>query len=261
MRTRLIAGNWKMNMDRHSGAVLLNELKGILTPDRIGQSVSVVVCPPFPLLGLAGDILGSTPLSIGAQNMHHEKGGAYTGEISADMLVSFGCRYVIVGHSERRRYFHETDEIVNRKALRALGSGLTPIICIGETLEEREAGSTMDIIERQVSGVLEGFDRAMLDRVILAYEPVWAIGTGKNATPAQAQEVHRFVRDLLDERYSPEAGEGVTILYGGSMKAENAYDLLSEPDIDGGLVGGASLDARQFTGIVDAACRAREHQG
>jgi len=262
MKQLVVAGNWKMNMDALGGAALIEALLTNFAGNSIDQRVEVILCPPFPLLGAAAKMLEGASIKLGAQNMHFEKEGAFTGEVSGSMLTSSGCSHVIVGHSERRQYFGETDGVINKKALAGLQAGLSPIICVGETLEQRESGITESVVGKQVSGVLEHFSEEELAASMIAYEPVWAIGTGRNATPEQAQEVHLFIRRLLEKLFSAPAAWRMQLLYGGSMKAGNAFELLSQPDVDGGLVGGASLDAQQFSAIVAAAgeaAAAKEH--
>jgi len=255
MRDFLIAGNWKMNSDIRSGASLVGELIEKLSTIERSGGVHAAICPPFPMIDTAGAMVKGSNLFVGAQNMHFENDGAFTGEVSASMLAALGCTYVIVGHSERRQYFGETDAIVNKKALKAIEKGLKPIICIGETIEERDSGKMKSVIEKQVRSVLVGFDEVLLENSVFAYEPVWAIGTGKTATPEQAQEVHAHIRSLVSERISVTAAEKLLIQYGGSMKPENAFNLLSKLDVDGGLIGGASLNANQFVKIVAEAER------
>lgn len=218
--------------------------------------VDVVLCPPFTAISAVSQAVSGTQIAVGAQNMHFEPSGAYTGEISAEMLREQYCRYVILGHSERRQYFGETDSLVNKKTVAALAAGLKPIVCVGETLEEREADKIEEVIRTQINGGLAGLSDADLKNVVIAYEPVWAIGTGKTATPEQAQEVHAFIRSLLAGLSSQAVADAVRIQYGGSMKPANAAELLSKPDIDGGLIGGAALDAPSFIGIVKAAIEA-----
>ena len=249
MRKFLVAGNWKMNGDRAGNSALVG---GILGGMGGSDHVDVLVCPPFPYLVAVGGQAAGTELLLGAQNVSEHESGAYTGEVAPGMLEDVGCRYVIVGHSERRALYGETDEQVAAKFAAAQGAGLVPILCVGETLEEREAGSTEAVIERQLAAVLSTSGIAAFEKAVIAYEPVWAIGTGKVATPEQAQEVHRHIRSLLA---AGDAGiaAGVQILYGGSMKGENAPGLLTMPDIDGGLIGGASLKAEDFLAIVNAA--------
>jgi triosephosphate isomerase len=250
MRRKLIAGNWKMNNDIHQTATLINELKERLKDFK--NEVGVVLCPPFTSLVLAQSLIKGSPMKLGAQNMSDKEDGAYTGEISARMLTAIGCEYVILGHSERRQYFKETDALINSKVKKALVSGLTPIVCIGETLEERESGITDKIITTQIKGVLHELTSAEVEKCVIAYEPVWAIGTGKTATPQQANDVHQLIRKLVSQMYSWQIAEKLVIQYGGSVNEKNAYDLLSQPDIDGALVGGASLKSDSFVRIVQA---------
>ncbi len=250
MRKIIIAGNWKMNKTTVEAIELANGLKRDLYDiDAIG----IIVCPPFTAIDEVAEVVYQTNIGLGAQNMHWEDAGAFTGEVSAPMLKELGCGYVILGHSERRQYFHETNEIVNKKLKSALKHGLTPIVCVGESLEEREAGRTFDVIRDHVTNSLKGLDKEEIKKVIIAYEPVWAIGTGKTATPDQAQEVHRFIRDLLEKAYTREIADEITIQYGGSVKPGNIKELISQKDIDGALVGGASLDIKSFAEIVKGA--------
>lgn len=247
MRKKIVAGNWKMNMTTAEAATLVTALKADLANFR---EVEVVVCPPFTALATVSELIQGTHLDLGAQNMHWEKNGAYTGEICAGMLRELYCHYVILGHSERRQYFGETDAIVNRKAQAALASSLHPIVCVGETLQEREAGQVEAVITTQVQGSLAGLSaKEMLDSVI-AYEPVWAIGTGKTATPGQAEDVHAFIRSLMGRLYSKDAADALAILYGGSVKPNNMAELMAQPNVDGGLIGGASLDFDSFARMV-----------
>lgn len=218
-------------------------------------AVQVAVCPPFVNLEAVRQVIAGTPVQLGAQNMHHEEAGAYTGEVSAAMLKAVGCRYVILGHSERRQYFGETDEGINRKIKRALQHALVPIVCVGETLEERQAEQAAAVVTRQVRAALDGVALASAEALVIAYEPVWAIGTGHTATPEQAQEMHALIRRLLIEQYGEALGGALHILYGGSVKPSNAADLFGQPDVDGGLIGGASLKAADFAAIVRAAHR------
>ena len=249
MRRKVIAGNWKMN-----GTVAETEslIKALLKGDSRSERAVVVVCPPFTSLVPAAKLLTGTHIALGAQDMSPHAKGAYTGEIAAEMLLTVGATWVILGHSERRQYHAETDNLVNAKAKRALASGLTPIICVGETLQEREAGTTEAVIGRQVDGTMAGFGADDLIKLVIAYEPVWAIGTGRTATPQMAEDVHRFIRARL-AKMDRVAAENVPILYGGSVKADNAAGLLAQPDIDGALVGGASLKADEFIAIIKAA--------
>jgi len=249
MRPKLVVGNWKMNGSRANNATLLG---GIV--DGLGSiaKANAAVCVPAPYLQQCADALAGTQLAWGAQDVSLHASGAYTGEVAASMLAEFGCRYAIVGHSERRAYHGETSEQVAHKALAALNAGLTPIVCVGETLDEREAGQTNVVVGKQMSAVLELLDDDAIARIVVAYEPVWAIGTGKTATPAMAQEVHAQLRSQLRERSAAAAGK-VAILYGGSMKPDNAVELLAQADIDGGLIGGAALKAADFLAIIGAA--------
>jgi triosephosphate isomerase len=247
MRTKLVIGNWKMNGSRSSNAARLADLRR-----SVGDGVRVAICAPHPYLSQCAALLEGSHIELGAQDVSAHQGGAYTGEVSATMLLDMGCRYVLVGHSERRTYHGETDILVAEKALRALEAGLRPIVCVGETLEEREQGLTHDVLERQVSAVTSLLPRAKLADIVLAYEPVWAIGTGRTATPEMAQEAHAVIRALLSG-VDGTVADAVSILYGGSMKADNAAALLVMPDIDGGLVGGASLNPADFVPITRAA--------
>ena len=250
MRPTIIAGNWKMFKDVNESSELLGALTKALTFDL--KHVKVVVCPPFTSLAVAQHLLTGTPIALGAQNMYAEEEGAFTGEISPRMLKAVGCTYVIVGHSERRQYFGETNEGVNRKVRKALAAGLTPIACVGETLDEREQGVTIQIVTTQVKALFKDIPAGDVSKVVIAYEPVWAIGTGKTATPMQAQEVHALIRGLVAGLYSTDVASQVVIQYGGSVKPDNAVDLLGQPDIDGALVGGACLKAETFVPIIRA---------
>lgn len=250
MRKMVIAGNWKMNKNLAEAKELVEGLKKELEGKTL--NADVIVCPPFTNVALVADLAKGSVIKTGAQNMYFEDNGAFTGEISADMIKSTGAEYVILGHSERRTIFGETDEVINKKMKKALESGLKPIFCIGETLEEREAGTMKSVIAKQVKGGLEGISEKDLAEIIVAYEPVWAIGTGKTATPDQAQEVHAYIRGMLKEMYSEAAAENMTIQYGGSVKPDNAKELLGMKDIDGALVGGACLKADSFAGIITA---------
>lgn len=251
MRKYVIAGNWKMNNDLKESEKLIVELKNLLQNEK--PNCDVIVCPPFTSLSEAAKLLKGTQIKLGAQNMHFEDSGAFTGEVSASMLISVGCEYVILGHSERRNIFGETDEMINKKIKKALSVGLKPIFCVGELLEERENGSTNEVVKRQILRGLKGISDDEMKKIIIAYEPVWAIGTGKTASPAQAQAVHEFIRDLIEIEYSLETANDVTIQYGGSVKPENANELISQKDIDGALVGGACLKADSFLGIIKGA--------
>ncbi|MBW7842818.1 MAG: triose-phosphate isomerase [Ignavibacteriales bacterium] len=248
MRKNVIAGNWKMNNDLAQSEKLIVELKNLLQNEK--PNCDVIICPPFTSLSEASKLLKGSNIKLGAQNMYFEESGAFTGEVSASMLKSAGCEYVILGHSERRTIFEESDEVINKKIRKALSAGLKPIFCVGELLSERETGITNDVIKRQILSGLQGVTEEEMKNIIIAYEPVWAIGTGKTATPSQAQEVHEFIRDLIQIDYSLETANDVTIQYGGSVKPENAKELLSQKDIDGALVGGACLKADLFMGII-----------
>jgi triosephosphate isomerase len=249
LRKKIVAGNWKMNKTLADAAHLAEGVKLELADC---LDVDVVLCPPFTALKTVGDVITDTHIKLGAQNMHWEASGAFTGEVSARMLRDFYCRYVILGHSERRTYFRETDDMVNKKAKAALANNLVPIVCVGETLAERDAGQEKDVVRRQTEQSLAGLGDN-LKNVVVAYEPVWAIGTGRNATAQQAQDMHAFIRKVLTDMGGEETAQAVRIQYGGSMKPANAAELLSQPDIDGGLIGGAALEARSFVEIVRAA--------
>lgn len=247
MRRKLIAGNWKMNGSKSANEVLLNAIKADL-----GQpACAVAVCVPAPYLAQCQAVLTGGPIAWGGQDISVHESGAFTGEVSGAMLADFACRYVIVGHSERRTYHGETDATVAQKTMSALKAGLTPIVCVGETLAERESGQTDAVVSRQIEAVLAAIAADDLGKIVVAYEPVWAIGTGKTATPDMAQEVHAMLRTRLAQK-SASLATGVQILYGGSMKADNAKELLAMPDIDGGLIGGASLKAADFLAIIRA---------
>jgi triosephosphate isomerase len=248
-RIPMIAGNWKMNLSLEESERLISQIKDGITNL---QGVKVLVSPPFTSLREVKKAIGESELRLAGQNLHWESSGAYTGEISAGMLVEAGCSHVILGHSERRTLFKETSEMVDFKVKAAVGAGLTPIVCIGETLEEREGDRTFDVIKEQLDVSLRNFrgGKIMPSSTILAYEPVWAIGTGKTASPEQAQEVHQFIRQWVSENFDGETANDVRILYGGSVKPDNAKDLMSRPDIDGALVGGASLKADLFIPII-----------
>lgn len=257
MRRTVIAGNWKMNCTRSEATRLAEDVVRGVAPmsfDKPTQRpVDVVLCPPFTALETVSTIVSGTPVALGAQDVFWESAGAYTGEVAPDMLLDIGCSRVIVGHSERRQYMGETDEMVNRKARAALAAGLSVMMCVGETLEEREAGKMEEIVKREIVNGLAGIRADQLNGLSVAYEPIWAIGTGKTATPQQANEAHQFIRRVVADLHGEEAAEMVTIKYGGSVKPENIADLLAEPDIDGALVGGASLKSDSFLKIVEAA--------
>jgi len=247
MRKKIIAGNWKMFKTAPEAAQLVNGLKQELSGM---AAVEVVLCPPFVYLAAAVDLLKGTSISVGAQNVYWEEFGAFTGEVAGPMLTSLGVKYVIIGHSERRQFFSETNETVNKRTRAALKVGLKPIVCVGESLGEREAGKTFDVVKDHVTGALAGLTREDMLKVTIAYEPVWAIGTGKTATSAQAQEVHAFIRGLLQKMFDQATAQATRIQYGGSVKPENTAELMGQPDIDGALVGGASLKIDSFTAIV-----------
>ena len=247
MRTPLIAGNWKMYKtvaETVKHVTLLRALVKDIT------DVEIVVAPPFPSIRAAADGLRGSNVLVAAQNLHWEREGAFTGEVSAPMIKEAGAELVIIGHSERRTLFGETDATVNRKIGAAFASDLTPIVCIGETLDQRERNETLDVLDRQIKTGLDGVTAAQLGRLVLAYEPVWAIGTGRNATPAQAGEAHHHIRQRLRQWFGAEAADRCRVIYGGSVKPENIRDLVAQPDVDGALVGGASLDVRAFFDIV-----------
>jgi len=249
MRKPLIAGNWKMNLDG-AGATALARAISDASPGY--GAVDLLVCPPFVYLKTVGSVVDGGTVLLGAQNMSHEKSGAFTGEISASMLKDCGATHVILGHSERRHIYKETDADVNKKTLAAHAAGLVPIVCVGELLEEREAGKTAEVIRTQFDGSLAGVSAELMAATVIAYEPVWAIGTGKVATPEQAEEVHADLRKLIAERYNAATADQVRILYGGSVKPDNAAELLGQPNVDGALIGGASLKADDFLAIAAA---------
>lgn len=250
MRKPFIAGNWKMNLLSQSSVDLARSLMSTLP---VNENVQVAVCPPAVYLQQLGSVLNGSSIGLGAQNMSQQKEGAFTGEVSGSMLKDIGCSCVILGHSERRQFYGETDALVNAKTVAALSYGLTPIVCVGEMLEQREAGTTAEVIDQQIRGSLSGLSAGQAAELVIAYEPVWAIGTGKTASPAQAEEVHAQIRQLLVELFGKPLADTIRIQYGGSVKADNAAELLGQPNIDGALVGGASLKADSFAAIVAAA--------
>jgi triosephosphate isomerase len=250
MRKYIIAGNWKMFKTNSAAESLAS---GIKNKTNAIEKTGIIVCPPATALSTVAKVLAGSHISVGAQNMYWADQGAFTGEISAEMIRSSGATYVIIGHSERRQYFAETDQTVNKKILQALKTGLNPIVCIGETLAQRENGTTKDVIAGQLSGAFKDITAEQMKKIIIAYEPVWAIGTGKTATPQQAQDVHAFIRNKLESMYDPKTSQSVIIQYGGSVKPENAYELLKQDDIDGALVGGACLEAGSFAEIINSA--------
>lgn len=252
MRTFLIAGNWKMNYGPNETRSFFTELSGHTSA--VSAGTEVLVCAPFLSIGVAIDSARRVQgVQVGAQNVHFEDNGAYTGEISTSMLKEVGCHYVIIGHSERREYFGETDDIVNKKVTKVLAGGLSPILCVGEVLPERKENKQNEVVKAQLIKNLESVSIEALKKVVIAYEPVWAIGTGETASPEQAQEMHAFIRSVLAELYNDDVAQKVRILYGGSMKPDNAEELLSQNDVDGGLIGGASLKADSFYAIVEIA--------
>ena len=249
-RKTIIAGNWKMNKTPAGAKQLIEELKPLIAKTKW---CDIVLCVPFVDIPAAIKAAKGAKIAIGAENMHYEASGAYTGEISADMLTELGVKYVIIGHSERRQYFAETDTTVNKKIHAALNAGLRPIVCVGETLEQRDLGITIEHIRLQVKAALYGVEPVSMKRIVIAYEPIWAIGTGRTATSDQAEEVCGAIRDCIREMYGARVARSVTIQYGGSMNAGNAFELLSKPNVDGGLIGGASLKPNAFAAIVNAA--------
>lgn len=252
MRKPFVAGNWKMNTDSHSSVDLAKRIASE-SSEVAGHGVSLAVCPPFVYLQSVAKALSASSIAVGAQDIYFEPKGAFTGEISASMLKDIGCTYALCGHSERRHVIGETDELVNKKVAAAIGGGLLPILCVGELLAEREASQTEEVVSRQLKVGLAGLSAEKVSAVTIAYEPVWAIGTGRTATPQQAQEVHSFVRKLITELYDNQLADEIRILYGGSVKPNNSADLMSQPDIDGLLVGGASLRADDFVAIIRSA--------
>lgn len=254
MRKPIVAGNWKMHLSIGEAAALVQQLKGRCET----EAAEVVVCPPFTALASVAQALKGSPIALGAQDLYWEMQGAFTGEVSAAMLLDAGCRHVIIGHSERRTLFGETDQQVQRKLQAALKQGLRPIVCIGETLAQREANQTLNVLTAQLDGALGALGASDCVRLVLAYEPVWAIGTGKTATPEQAQEAHASIRQWFGKRFGAAAAQALRLQYGGSVTAANAASLLEQPDVDGALVGGASLKADAFSAIVKAAVEARK---
>ena len=248
----MVAGNWKMNLRFDEANELLDELMTELENINLPRGAEVVVCTPFPYLEMAGDLSSDSYFTVGAQDVSEHESGAYTGEVSAAMLQSCEIDYCIVGHSERRAYHHETDAMVAAKVNQLLKHGLKPIVCVGELLADREAGRQFEVVQQQIEGGLFHLSPEEMEQVVVAYEPVWAIGTGKTATAAQAQEMHHHIRTLLAEKYGQQVAEKVSILYGGSCKPSNAQELFANDDVDGGLIGGASLKAADFMGIIKA---------
>ena len=250
MRRPFIAGNWKMNLNRAEAVALA---RGLVEAIGASPGVDLAVCPPGCYLDAVAQVVANSAIGLGAQNVYHEANGAFTGELSTAMLVDLGCKYVILGHSERRHILHETNEDVNKKVHATLKAGLAPIVCVGELLAEREANQTEAVVRNQVEGSLAGLSAEQMAHVVIAYEPVWAIGTGKVATPEQAEEVHRSLRKMLAGRYNAGAAESVVIQYGGSVNPKNAAELLKQENIDGFLVGGASLKVDSFLGVIASA--------
>jgi len=250
MRKKIVAGNWKMNLEYSEGISLFSEIVNMVKDEKKGDQVAIICAPYIHLHSLAK--LGGNAVGIGAQNCHQKDSGAYTGEISAKMIKSVGCEYVIIGHSERRQYFAESDELLAEKTVIALANGLTPLFCIGETLDERNNGSYFDVLKSQLVNGVFGLSNADFSKVVIAYEPVWAIGTGLTASSAQAQEVHAFIRKEIAAKYDTAIAEETSILYGGSCNPKNAAELFAQEDIDGGLIGGASLKSRDFLDIIKA---------
>ncbi len=250
MRKKIVAGNWKMNKTYDEGLALVSEITNMVQ-DEVNNDAIVVICPPFPFLaGIGKALAGNDQVKLGAQDCHQKESGAYTGEVSASMLKSVGVEYVILGHSERRQYFNEDNQLLEAKVKAVLAQGLKPIFCVGETLDQREQELTFEIIETQLKEGIFHLSNEEFANIVIAYEPVWAIGTGKTATSAQAQEVHAFIREQIARHYDAQAALDTTILYGGSANPGNARELFSQPDVDGGLIGGASLKSRDFTDII-----------
>jgi triosephosphate isomerase len=248
MRRPVIAGNWKMQKTTGETRAFCEKFKPLVPNTTHGQ---IVVCPPLTALGAAADALRGSNVALGAQDLYWEKKGAFTGEVAPGMLVDAGCAYVIIGHSERRQLFHETDDAVSRKIAAALEADLIPIVCVGELLEERRGGTTEMVLTRQFLGAFSALTASQFSRIIIAYEPVWAIGTGQTATPEMAAEAHRFLRKLTEDRFGTDMAQAVRVLYGGSVKPDNVKGLMAQTEIDGGLVGGASLDPESFAAIVN----------
>ena len=250
MRHKIVAGNWKMNKNLQEGVELAKELNTILAADK--PNCDVVICTPFIHLASVAQVLDQNVIGLGAENCADKASGAYTGEVSAEMVKSTGAQYVILGHSERREYYHETPEILKEKVLLAQANGLKVIFCIGESLAEREANKQNEVVKAELEGSVFNLSAEDFSKIIIAYEPIWAIGTGKTATSDQAEEIHAYIRSIIAEKYGQAVADDTTILYGGSCKASNAPELFAKPDIDGGLIGGASLKCADFKGIIDA---------
>ncbi len=250
MRKKIVAGNWKMNMNLQEGITLAKELNDKLTTNK--PNCGVIICTPFIHLASIAQFLDQDIIGLGAENCADKEKGAYTGEVSAEMIKSTGAQYVILGHSERRGYYNETPEVLKEKVLLALKNGLKVIFCIGESLEEREANKQNEVVKAELEGSVFNLTAEEFNNIIVAYEPIWAIGTGKTATAEQAEEIHAYIRSVIAGKYGSETAENTTILYGGSCKASNAPELFAKPNIDGGLIGGASLKVADFKGIIDA---------
>ena len=250
MRKNIVAGNWKMNKTLQEGIALAKELNEVLANEK--PNCDVIICTPFIHLASVTPLVDPAKIGVGAENCADKESGAYTGEVSAAMVASTGAKYVILGHSERRAYYHETVEILEEKVKLALANGLTPIFCIGEVLEEREANKQNEVVKAELEGSVFNLSEEEFRNIVIAYEPIWAIGTGKTATAEQAEEIHAYIRSIVAEKYGATVADDTTILYGGSCKASNAPELFAKPDIDGGLIGGASLKCADFKGIIDA---------
>ena len=252
MRKNIVAGNWKMNKTFDEADELISNIMDLLEEKELGENTLMILCPPFPYLEMCTDYSNQSYFEVGAQNVNDNEKGAYTGEVSAPMLKSMEVQYCIVGHSERRACYGETDAIVARKVDQLLKNEIRPIVCCGEVLEEREAGKQFDVVKRQITDGLFHLTAEQFANIVIAYEPVWAIGTGKTATPEQAQEIHAYIRGLIAEKYGKEVADETSILYGGSCKPSNAKELFANPDVDGGLIGGAALQAEDFMNIATA---------
>ena len=250
MRKKIVAGNWKMNKNLQEGIALATELNEALAADK--PNCDVVICTPFIYLAKVSDIIDHSVIGLGAENCADKEKGAYTGEVSAEMVKSTGAEYVILGHSERREYYNETPEILKEKVLLALANGLKVIFCIGESLDQREANQQNEVVKAELEGSVFNLSAEDFAKIVIAYEPIWAIGTGKTATSEQAEEIHAYIRSVIADKYGKEVADNTSILYGGSCKASNAPELFAKPDIDGGLIGGASLKCADFKGIIDA---------
>ena len=252
MRKNIVAGNWKMNKSFDEADDLVNGIMELLEKKELGKNTLMILCPPFPYLEMVSDYSNDSYFMVGAQNVNDNEKGAYTGEVSAEMLSSMDIEYCIVGHSERRAYYGETDAMIAKKVDQLLKHEIRPIVCCGEVLEEREAGKQFDVVKRQITDGLFHLSAEQFKELVIAYEPVWAIGTGKTATPEQAQEIHAFIRKTIADKYGKEVANEISILYGGSCKPSNAKELFANPDVDGGLIGGAALQAEDFVNIAMA---------